>query len=205
VTSASLDAPLGYVTPEPPAPVCTGTGEVVSFDTVYEQHFDFVWCNLRRLRVPDALLDDAAQEVFLVVHRRLPELSQHSSLKSWLFGIVLRVARDQRRLLRRKSPHTRSADAAVDADCIADERGESPDASAARSEGAALLHRLLDELDEDKRAVFVMVEIEQMTIPEITDALGVNLNTLYARLRAARRDFEKAVARERAREARRVR
>jgi RNA polymerase sigma-70 factor (ECF subfamily) len=176
-----------------------------SFDALYEEHFDFVWRNLRRLGVPDAQVDDAAQEVFLVVHRRLADFEGRSSLKTWLFGILVRVAGDCRRTLRRKSPHTRSPGGPIDADTIADEAAESAHDRTARSEGVRVLHRLLDELDDDKRAVFVLAELEQMSAPEIAESLGQNLNTVYARLRAARRDFEQAALRERTRDTWRLR
>lgn len=176
-----------------------------SFEVVYEEHFDLVWRALRRLGVPEALGDDAVQEVFLVVHRRLPEFEGRSSLKTWIYSIVTRVASDHRRALRRKSPHTRSADAAVEADTVIDERAIDPHERTEQKEGVRLLHRLLDALDDDKRTVLVLAELEGMSAPEIAEALGENVNTIYARLRAARRDFEGAVARERARDTWRLR
>ncbi len=171
-----------------------------SFEAIYDEFFDLVWRNLRRLGVPEATLDDAAQEVFLVVHRRLGQFEGRSSLKTWIFSIVTRVASDARRTLRRKSPHTRTPESAVDAELIADEHTKRPDESFEQRENTRLLHRLLDTLDDDKRTAFVLVELEEMTVPEIADALGENVNTVYARLRAARREFEAAVAREKARE-----
>lgn len=175
----------------------------IEFDEIYDRHFDFVWRNVRRLGVPEAQLDDAVQEVFLVVHRRLSEFEGRSSLRTWLFGILARVASDHRRALRRKNPHAFGG--AIDAHTIADERAEGPHDRMVRSEGVRLLHRVLDQLDDDKRAVFVLAELEQMSAPEIAEAVGANLNTVYARLRAARRDFEQAVARERARDTWRLR
>lgn len=200
VRSASLEAAVPIATAEPLPRVPLPT-----FDAVYEQHFDFVWRNIRRLGVPDAQLDDAAQEVFLVVHRRLADFEGRSSLRTWLFGVVARVARDHRRAARRKSPHARSPEASIDADLVPDDRAEGPHDRSERSEAIRLLHRLLDELDDDKRAVFVLAELEQMSAPEIAEALGENVNTVYARLRAARRDFEQAVLRERARDVWRLR
>jgi RNA polymerase sigma-70 factor (ECF subfamily) len=176
-----------------------------SFEVVYEEHFDLVWRNIRRLGVPEAGVDDAVQEVFLVVHRRLREFEGRSSLRTWIFSIVTRVASDHRRALRRKSPHTRTADAAVDADTVIDERALDPHERTVRLEGVRLLHKLLDDLDDEKRTVLVLAELEGMSAPEIAEALGENVNTIYARLRAARRDFEEAVGRERARDAWRLR
>ena len=68
------------------------SGAVPAFERVYEEHFDFVWRSLRRLGVPRSALDDAVQEVFLVVHRRLAEFEGRSSLKTWLFGIAVHIA-----------------------------------------------------------------------------------------------------------------
>ncbi len=175
------------------------TGEALDFEALYDDHFDFVFRNVRRLGVPDAHVDDAVQEVFLVVHRRLGEFEGRSTVKTWLFGILARVASDHRRSLRRKSPHLRSPGGIVEPDTLAIERGGPHDA-AARAEGVRLLHALLDELDDDKRAVLVLAELEQMTAQEIAESLGLNVNTVYARLRAARREFEQAAQRERARD-----
>ncbi|HEY4117782.1 MAG TPA: sigma-70 family RNA polymerase sigma factor [Byssovorax sp.] len=169
-----------------------------TFEEIYEEHFAFVFRNARRLGVADAHVDDAVQEVFLVLHRRLGEFEGRSSMKTWLFGVLVRVAADQRRLRKRKSPEARGD--VIDAAEVADP-ARGPYEQAARSEAARTLHRLLDELPDERRAVFVLAELEQMSAPEIAEALGQNVNTVYARLRSARQDFEAAVARERARDA----
>ncbi len=171
----------------------------LDFEAIYDDHFDFVFRNVRRLGVPEAHVDDAVQEVFLVVHRRLAEFEGRSSLKTWIFGILARVAADYRRSLRRKSPHLRSPGGVVEPDTILSDR-DGPHETIERAEGVRLLHALLDELDDDKRVVLVLAELEQMSSPEIAESLGCNLNTVYARLRAARREFEQAAQRERARD-----
>lgn len=168
------------------------------FEDVYEEHADFVWRGLRRLGVPDAEVDDALQDTFVVVHRRLASFEGKSSLKTWIFGIALRVARTHRRSRARKptSPledHDEPSCGAAD-----------PAASAEDREAVRVLHALLDELDDEKREVFVLAELEELTAPEIADTLTLNVNTVYARVRAARKAFEQAVARHRARENRRV-
>jgi RNA polymerase sigma-70 factor (ECF subfamily) len=203
----SFDAALLFAPPERVAPpeAAATLQESLDFDDVYERHFPFVWRNLRRLGVPDAQIDDAAQDVFVVIHRKLSGFEARSSLRTWIFGILARVAADYRRSLRRKSPHSRAAGAAIEADTVADEGTQDAHDRFVRLEGVQLLHKLLDELDDDKRAVLVLAELEQMGAPEIAEALGVNLNTVYARLRAARQAFAQAVARERARDAWRLR
>ena len=171
-----------------------------TFAAVYEAHFAFVWRSVRRLGVDDSAVDDVVQEIFVIVHRRLADFEARSSIKTWLFGIVLRVVRDHRRTLRRKSPPR-----ATDADNVAADAEHNPLERAAKAEAARVLHAILDELDDEKREVFVLAELEQMTAPEIADALGVPLNTVYSRLRSARQDFEAAVARHRARDGWRLR
>jgi RNA polymerase sigma-70 factor (ECF subfamily) len=187
---------------EPPAPPPPLTA--LPFEDVYTQHFDFVWRNVRRLGVPEASIDDAVQEVFMVLHRRRADFEGRAALTTWLFRILVKVCADHRRTLRRKSPHARFPGGAVDLDAVP-AGGDGPHEQVAQREAAAILHRLLDELDDDKRTVFVLAELEGLTMPEIAETLGLNLNTAYARLRAAHKEFERAVAREQARDARRVR
>lgn len=174
--------------------------EVPSFARVYEDYFDFAWCSARRLGVPDATLDDAVQEVFVIVHRRLSEFEGRSSVKTWLFGIVRNVSREARRSIRRKSPHDARPGALADPDLLTAAADQQPDRLAERSAENRVLHELLDRLDDEKREVFVLAELEQLAVPEIAEILGANLNTVYARLRAARKEFDAAVARHHARE-----
>jgi RNA polymerase sigma-70 factor (ECF subfamily) len=171
---------------------------------IYESHFGFVWRNLRRLGVADAQLEDAAQDVFLTVHRRWETYDAHrSSLETWLFGILLRVARNHRRSLRRRlarlvpwsERHTLGGvPPSVDG----------PAELVAQRQAAVLLDRLLDSLDDDKRAILVLVELEQFSVPQAAEALGLNVNTAYWRLGAARRSFQSALERVRAAERRRM-
>lgn len=164
---------------------------VPSFDQLYDEHFDFVWRSVRRLGVREAAMDDAVQEVFLVVHRRLPEFEGRSSLKTWLYGIAVNVARNIARTQARRGAEELPVS-------VEDTRTPGPARHAENREAVALLYRLLDKLDEPKREVFVLAELEQLSAPDIAEALGVNLNTVYSRLRAARRDFEAALQRHRA-------
>ena len=141
------------------------------------------------------------QEIFLVVHRRLAEFEARASMKTWLFGIVLRVVRLYRRTLRRKPAQLGGAATMdPDVDRLHDPAARGPHERIAEREAVRALHAILDELDDEKREVFVLAELEQMTVPEISEAVEVNVNTVYSRLRAARRDFDQAVLRHRARE-----
>jgi RNA polymerase sigma-70 factor (ECF subfamily) len=169
-----------------------------SFATIYDQHFDFVWRSARRLGVPEASLDDVAQDVFVTVYRRLPEFEGRSQLKTWIFGILRHTISDLRRGLRRKPTSALEHEPA-------DGRTLSPQDAAVRSEGVKLLHEALASLPEEQREVFVLAELEQLSSPEIASALEVNLNTVYSRLRAARQEFEAALKRLRSRDEWRMR
>lgn len=165
----------------------TGAG----WESVYEEHFDFVWRSLRRLGVPVSALDDAAQEVFIVAFRRAGEFEGRSTLKTWLFGIAWNVARRASRGEARREGELPEQ--------LADSRRNQEDA-VSRAEAVRTVYEILDGLDEDKRAVFVMAELEEMSAPEIAEVTGAPLNTVYSRLRAARSEFEAALRRHRARD-----
>jgi len=169
----------------------------LDFREIYEGHFDFVWRVSRRLGVPDASLDDAVQDVFVVVHRRLADFEGRSSLKSWIYGITRRVAKDHRRRRQRKDSGKVPAD-----DTLVDLKSATPSLNVEKREAIKLLYRLLDELDDDKREVFVLAELSEMTVPEIAEALDANVNTIYSRLRAARTAFDRLVARHNAQQTR---
>lgn len=173
-----------------------------AFDDVYDEHFDFVWRFVRRLGIPAALVDDVVQEIFVVVHRRLADFEGRSSLKTWLSAVVVRVVRDHRRRFRRTAL---AHDEAADPESLVDAAERGPHERAAQAEAARIVHRLLDELDDDKREVLALAELEQMEVPAIAEALGINLNTAYSRLRAARAAFQQAVARHHARDGWRLR
>lgn len=166
------------------------------FEAVYEAHFEFVWRALRRLGVDEDATRDAVQDVFLVVHRRLGGFEGRSSLQTWLYGIALRVARDHRRRRARKGGLE-----PLDREFV--DPAASPAEHASRGEAWRILDRILDELGEDKREIFVLAEVGELSVPEIAELLELNLNTAYSRLRAARSAFEAALLRHRLREAER--
>jgi len=166
---------------------------------IYRDHFPFVWRMVRRLGVSDAQVEDAVQDVFIVVHRRLPDFEARSSVRTWLAGIVRRVARDYRRTSARK-PALGPAQSELPPDDLS--AGDaSPEENVMNTEAARLLHVLLDRLDDDKREVFILAELEQWSLVEIAEATGVKLHTASSRLRLAREEFEEAARRLRARDA----
>jgi RNA polymerase sigma-70 factor (ECF subfamily) len=169
----------------------------VGVKEIYERYGDFVWRNLRRLGIAEEAADDALQDVFLVVHRRLSDFESRSSVKTWLFGILLRVAQTHLRTMRRRRVHVDDGTAVSDIESIASSDTEGPAELLARREASRMLHRLLDELDDEKRAILILVELEQMSVPDAAEAMSMNLNTAYSRLRAARQAFQDAVTRHR--------
>ncbi|HEY2407059.1 MAG TPA: sigma-70 family RNA polymerase sigma factor [Polyangiaceae bacterium] len=169
--------------------------DLPSFGQIYEQYLGFVWSSMRGLGVPHSTLDDAVQEAFVVLHRRLPDFEGRSSLKTFLFGIVVRVARNQRRSVRRAG-HLDGLDAA---ERVADEK-PSPHEAASTTQTLERACRLLDQLGDAKREVLLLAEWEQMTAPEIAEVTGLPVNTVYSRLRHAREEFEELLAAEQRRE-----
>lgn len=165
------------------------SSEPPSFGEVYEAHFAFVHRTVRQLGTDPSAIDDVVQEVFLVVHRKLRTFEGRAALKTWLYGIVRRIVRDHRRTRVRK-PASPTDDFELFASPT---RG--PEEHSADAEAARILLRLLDELDDDRREVFVLTELEQLGAREIAEATGTNVNTVYTRLRAARADFAAALAR----------
>jgi RNA polymerase sigma-70 factor, ECF subfamily len=177
-----------------------------TFDAVYEAHFAFVWRTVRRLGIVDSAVDDVAQETFLVVHRRLPTFENTAPMKSWLFGIITRVVSDARRSLRRKPANLGGrARSGEDVDSMADGASMGPHETVAKTEAIRTLHVLLDAMSDERRQVFILAELEQMSVVEIAMAVGANVNTVHSRLRVARVEFERAVVRLRARDAWRTR
>jgi RNA polymerase sigma-70 factor, ECF subfamily len=161
--------------------------DAVTLEAVYEEHFSFVWRSLRALGVDPGLLDDAVQEVFLVVHRRGENFEGRSSLRTWLFGIAFRVACNFRRTSRRRPAEPLSGELTSDY--------PSPEQHAERAETARFVETFLNGIDEDERAAFTACLLEGLSAPEAAEALGVNANTLYSRVRSVRARFAAALAR----------
>lgn len=147
---------------------------------VVVRHGAFVGRSLRYLGVPEADLEDAAQEVFVVVFKRLGSFEGRSSLRTWLYGVCVRVASARRRRasVRRESVMPEPPEQATE---------PAQEQHLAQSEGKRRLLAALEQLDEDKRAVFVLYEIERQSMKDIAEALGCPLQTAYYRLHAARK------------------
>ncbi|HSO32354.1 MAG TPA: sigma-70 family RNA polymerase sigma factor [Labilithrix sp.] len=154
-----------------------------SFTQLFEEHFGFVCRSLQRLGVREADMEDIAQELFLAVHRALPESDRTRPIRPWLFGFAVRYASNYRRLSWHRGREL-------------DDVPVSPklhDKLAAKRTVIGALERL----DFDKRVVLVMHDLEEFTAPEIAEQLGIPLNTVYSRVRLAREAFRGLVPVER--------
>jgi RNA polymerase sigma-70 factor (ECF subfamily) len=167
----------------------------LSFAELYKSHFAFVWRNLRRLGVPEARLRDAAQDAFLVVHRRLNEFEGRGTVQAWLYSIVRRVAADHRRNILRKSPSGGEL-----AEALRDETHPDPEDQAARGEEMRLLLQFLAELDANRRELLILVDLEGLSVSEAAAVLNCNLNTAFTRLKSARHHMQTGLERYRANE-----
>ncbi|MGC4068628.1 MAG: sigma-70 family RNA polymerase sigma factor [Polyangiaceae bacterium] len=158
---------------------------------LYGQNVRYVWRCLRSLGVRDRELEDAIQDLFMVVQKKLPDFDGRVSARTWLYAIAIRIAR------RYKERHGRAAARF----CPEEEHAEtlaSPhntEAEFVYNERLACAREALNALDDDKREVFVLAQIEQMSAKEIGEITGVPMNTVYSRLRAAKAAFSEAIQR----------
>lgn len=159
---------------------------------VVREHYAFVWRLLRRLGLGEGDADDAAQQVFLAAAGKLGGIEAERE-RAFLYGVALNVGARARRSLGRRREEPLSAAA----------HREAPEPSAEQAleqrQARALLDRLLDEMPEDLRVVFVLFELEELSTPQIAELCRIPVGTAASRLRRARDDFEERVAREEAR------
>lgn len=160
---------------------------------VFEAHYDLVWRSLLRFGVPERDVDDAAQEVFMVLSRRLDDVELGKE-RSFLLGTAHRVAADARRARRRRP----GLDGPDEPDDLTDNAPSIEDLTD-RRRARALLEQVLEAMSEDERAVFVLYELEGLAGPAIAEALELAPGTVASRLRRARQTYEQAVRRLRAR------
>lgn len=146
---------------------------------------------LRRLGVQDAEIDDALQTVLLAADRRFDDLGTQQELKAYVCAACANVARDLGRTRARQS--ARSAELEELAKAPAADPG--PDDVLDRKQALELVHRVLESMDEERRVVFVLYELEELTTQQIADHVGIPAGTVASRLRKAREEFRTAIAR----------
>ena len=171
-----------------PEPAIAMSAPAVEFPAVYAAELGYVWSALRRLGVQARDLEDVCHDVFVVVFRNLAAYDARRPIRPWLFGIAFRVASDYRRSarVRREVPGM-----AREPTCTAPRADE----IVLERERRRLVMRGLEAIELERRAVFVMHDIDGHVMPDIAAALGVPLNTAYSRLRLARAEFAAAVKR----------
>jgi RNA polymerase sigma-70 factor (ECF subfamily) len=165
-----------------------------SFEEAFRRHYGMVHRMLGVYGVDDALLDDAAQDVFMVVHRRWGDYDGRTAFRSWLLGIVRRVASGYRRAGRRLRARLDQLHAPPQPPSI--------EVRLVQRETLEHVRASIASLGTRHREVFVLAELEGLTAPEIAETLGIKLNTVYSRLRAARERFGATLVRLREREQR---
>jgi RNA polymerase sigma-70 factor (ECF subfamily) len=171
----------------------------VRLRALVDRDFDFVWRSARRLGLSPADADDAAQDVFIVLARRLDDVEPHCE-RSFLFGTLLRTVATRRRSSERRREEL-AADVELEQRAALDRNAElGPEALSELAGVRPLLEALLDALPEPQRAVFILYELEELELAEIADLLDIPSGTVASRLRAARGAFEAATRRLRARE-----
>ena len=160
----------------------------VGFELVYAQHFAFVWRSALALGVHRNDIDDVVQDVFLVVHKKLDAFENRSSLRTWVAGIMLNITREYRRSHRYARGATELSEDIPSLD-------PTPDALAAQCAATRIFSQIFEWLSEEQRIVFALSELEEMTAPDIATALNINVNTVYSRLRLARREVDRQLSR----------
>ncbi len=172
-----------------PTSVSHSRTEALTFAELYQQYARYVWRLVFRLGVATNDVEDVCQEVFTVVHRKLPGFEQRSSLKTWLYGIAYRCASDYRRRAHRKR------------EVLEDDMTETLPGEPLQEQhvdvkrAQALMARALESLDEAKRATFVLYEFEELDMTEISHIMQCPAQTGYSRLNAARKHIEREVSR----------
>ena len=175
--------PARHATGAPAAPAA-----MPDFRDLFSKEFDYVWFTLRRLGVPPRDLEDVAHDVFMHVHKHLQEYDARRPIRAWLFGFAYRVASDYRRLARHRLEQ-------LDAQPELEDRAPSVADQVERKQMLDIATAALDELELGRRAVFILHDVEGLSAPEIAETLSIPLNTAYSRLRLARKQFNKSLAR----------
>jgi RNA polymerase sigma-70 factor, ECF subfamily len=158
------------------------TRDDARLERLVDEHYDAIWRSLHRLGVSDGMVDDAAQQVFVVAARKLGAIEPRGE-KAYLMGIAVRVASDARRTTARRREVS-------DDDTVEREAPDpSPEELVDQKRARQLLDRVLEAMPMDLRAAFTMFEIEGMSVPEVASALGVPGGTAASRLRRAREQF----------------
>lgn len=158
----------------------------MAFRQVFDVHARYVWRSLLGFGVAESDVADASQQVFVVLHRKLDRIEAGCSMRTFIYGICLRVAADfrGRAHVRRERLFAEPPDTHLP---------PTQERQLSDRQALQLLAQVLDRLDPAQRTVFVLYEIEEQTMPEIARTVGCPLQTAYSRLHAARRSVAAAM------------
>jgi RNA polymerase sigma-70 factor (ECF subfamily) len=173
--------------PDTVPPAAPGEDAELSFELLYERWFEAVSRWVAALGANDADREDVVQEVFMVVHRRLSDFDGQNEA-GWLYQIARRKVRDYRRLLWIKHLFGRNS-VPVEGTMLWTNRGPFDDLDLKQK--SLLLTHLLEKLNEDQRAAFVLFEIEGVGGEEIAALAGVPVNTIWGRIFKARKALQR--------------
>jgi RNA polymerase sigma-70 factor (ECF subfamily) len=175
----STHCPIGFVSP--------------SFEAVYAATFHFIWRAARGLGIADSSIDDVVQDVFLTVHRRLAQFAGRCTVENWVFGILLRVARNYRRARHRKGAAHAISSLVSDPDELVG--ADDPLDTVSLREASRIFHELLSKLNQRHAQLWAMAKMEGLTPAEIAAATGLSVFTVYSRLKSARVEFDRHLSR----------
>ncbi len=161
------------------------------FEALFRRYFPSARRWVRAMGIPATDVDDVAQEVFLIAHRRLGQLAPDASTTGWLFSIARGTCANHRRGRAREHARRQHADPPINL--------PDPEQAVGHREAASILQGFLDELPEDQREAFVLYELEGLKAPEVGETLGISPDTVHSRVRVARDKLGRVVARHRAR------
>lgn len=159
-----------------------------SLREVYTDYSGYVWRIALRMGIPEHAVEDVMHEVFLIVDRRLPQFDGQVAMTTWLYHQTRGVVSNHRRRHHREQRRIAIADPKPSPSI-------DPEAEVGRKQAAAFVDDFIGGLDPQKREVFALVELEGLPVPEVAQMIGINLNTAYSRLRAARTQFSRAAER----------
>lgn len=170
--------------PDEPFPGPSPKGH--AFRQIFSDHVDAVCRILRLVGVPSAHVEDAAQEVFLVIHDKLPTIDSSGSLRGYISSVAYRVGHNFRRKYRKTNFVSLHGDAAEDGPLVEVDRST--------LDAGRLVERFAQQLEDGMRDVFVLVLLEERPALEVSELLGISINTVYSRVRLLREGFRRLLS-----------
>jgi len=159
----------------------------IDFKEFFDEHVALVWRLLRAMGVPEAHVPDATQEVFLVAHAKLGEFEGRSKMSTWMYAITYRVGANARRRYRREARH-------LDVEDLPLVSPDAPERTLMGKQTAEIVLGFLSKLEVGMRDVFVLRFLEERSLAETAEVLGIGINTVSSRVRLLRAGLERALS-----------